>query len=426
MGFAGLACTFMPRADASTVDNRHLQIVPAKSRGQVAGECVREYIQMTLRSILIVLVLRAGSNCSQPTADAQGVGSRFGSEKRTYVDSVTGIEITMLTTSPAKDNKIYQTHPNWTCDGRHVVFTSDRTGSNQYFALSVETGSIVQLTDDNGPGNVCLSRIKNQMFYVSDRQIWDLDIETILGLGEDKRRKGFRRRVAELPSNARLSGSMSLDCTEKEIYLGVQYDQKSWRLLALDTGTGEFRKVIDSDFRVGHCQAHPSKSGLIMYCWETGGDSEQRMWIVRADGSNNEPFYKETYDEWVTHEVWWGSEKALFTIWPKNAEMLSKPHGVAYVTLRDRSLHILSQKKYWHVGASPDGKWAVADTFDGEIYLINGNTGRARLLTQGHRPGGASVHPHPSFSPDGLSILFCSERNGNWDLFLVRLNQQAF
>lgn len=163
-----------------------------------------------------------------------------------------------------------------------------------------------------------------------------------------------------------------------------------------------------------------------MYCWETGGDSEQRMWIVNADGRGNGPFYKETYDEWVTHEVWWGPKKALFTIWPKNKEMLKKPYGIAYIALQDRTLHILNQRKYWHVGGSPDGKWAVGDTFNGEIYLINGDTGKSKLLTQGHRPRGATVHPHPSFSPDGLSVLFCSEKNGNWDLFLVQLNQQMF
>ncbi|MCK4292617.1 MAG: PD40 domain-containing protein [Planctomycetes bacterium] len=29
----------------------------------------------------------------------------------------------------------------------------------------------------------------------------------------------------------------------------------------------------------------------------------------------------------------------------------------------------------------------------------------------------------PSFSPDDSSVLFCSERRGNWDLSLVRLGQ---
>ena len=204
-------------------------------------------------SAVLVLVIAINANCSQSSRDAYYVGRRFPSERMTYEDSVTGHEIFMLTTSPAKDNKIYQTHPNWTADGRHILFMSDRAGTSQYFALSVDTGAITQLTNDQSPGNVFLNR-----------------------------------------------------------------------------------------------------------------------------------------------------------------------------ALQDRSLNILSQKKYWHVGGSPEGNWAVGDTFDGELYLINGDTSEAKLLTQGHRPRDATVHPHPSFSPDGSSILFCSEKNGNWDLFLVQLKQQVF
>lgn len=355
------------------------------------------------------------------TASPNHVGKKFSSEKTSYKDAVTGLEITMLTTSPAKDDKIYQTHPNWTADGRYIVFMSDRSGTNQYFAVSVETGAIVPLTDDPQPGNACLSRTENRMYYLSDGKMWDADIDSILQCDTPKQPNTFRRKVADLPEKASLSGTISLDSNEKDIYLGVQFTANSWGLLALDTHTGKYSKIIDADFQIGHCQAHPATSGLIMYCWETGGDSPQRMWIVDAKGRGNGPFYKETYDEWVTHEVWWGPDKALFTIWPKNEEMLAKPYGVAYVCVEDRSLHILDQRKYWHVGGSPDGKWAVGDTFDGDLYLINGDAGQAKLLTQGHRPRGATVHPHPSFSPDGSSVLFCSEKNGNWDLFLVQI-----
>ena len=375
-------------------------------------------------SAVLVLVIAINASCSQSSQDTYYVGRRFSSEMMTYKDSVTGLEISMLTTSPAKDNKIYQTHPNWTADGRHIVFMSDRAGTSQYFALSIDTGAITQLTNDESPGNAFLNRAKPGMFYVSDNTIWDLDIDAILNLNDKKQNTRFRRKVADLPRKLKLSGTLSVGSNGKDIYLGVQYDEDSWGLLALNADTGRFRKIIDLNFRVGHCQAHPSMSGLITYCWETGGDSQQRMWIVRADGSNNGPFYKETYDEWVTHEVWWGPKKVLFTIWPKNEEMLKKPYGIAYITLQDRALNILSQKKYWHVGGSPDGNWAVGDTFDGELYLINGDTGEAKLLTQGHRPRGATVHPHPSFSPDGASILFCSEKNGNWDLLLVQLKQK--
>ena len=294
------------------------------------------------------------------------------------------------------------------------------TGSNQYFAASTKTGTITQLTDDNGPSNACLSHTKNRMFYASGRNIWELDIDIIMGLSRGGSKDGFRRKITQLPEGIQISGTITLDCNGKDIYLGVQHD-KSWGMLALDSEQGIFRKILDLDFRVGHCQAHPSISGLIMYCWETGGDSNQRMWIARADGSGNEPFYKETYDEWVTHEVWWGADKALFTIWPKNDEMLNKPYGIAYVNLQDRSLHILNQKKYWHVCGDPTGRWAVGDTFEGELYLVDIKTHHAKLLTQGHRPDGATVHPHPSFSPDGSHVLFCSQKEGNWDLCLICL-----
>jgi oligogalacturonide lyase len=372
---------------------------------------------------VLVLVITVNANCFAASQDSYYVGRRFPSERKTYRDTVTGHEISMLTTSPAKDNKIYQTHPNWTADGRHIVFTSDRTGTNQYFALSVDTGVIIQLTNDKGPGNAYVSRTKGSMFYISQSTIWELDINAVCDLKKNKQNSRFRRKVAGLPDKLAVSGTLSVDSNGRDIYLGVQYDEDSWGLVALNVESGQFRKIIDLGFRVGHCQAHPSIPGLIMYCWETGGDSQQRMWLVRADGSGNGPFYKETYDEWVTHEVWWGPDKTLFTIWPKNEQMLKKPHGIAYITLQNRSLNILSQNKYWHVGGSPDGKWAAGDNFNGEIYLISAGIGEAKLLTQGHRPRGTTVHPHPSFSPDGSSILFCSEKNGNWDLFLVQPKQ---
>ena len=58
---------------------------------------------------------------------------------------------------------------------------------------------------------------------------------------------------------------------------------------------------------------------------------------------------------------------------------------------------------FWHCNGSADGKWAVGDTFAGNIYLINVPTGEITLLTTGHKD--APDHPHPSFSPDSKRIL---------------------
>ena len=204
-------------------------------------------------SAAFVLVITISTNCYSTSQDTCYVGQTFPSERTTYKDAVTGYEITMLTTSPAKDNKIYQTHPNWTADGRHIVFMSDRTGTNQYFAFSVDAGEIVQLTNDEAPGNAFLSRTKGIMFYVSNRTIWKLNINAICSLKKKERSSRFRRKIADLPAKLSISGTLSVDSNEKDIYLGVQYNEDSWGLVALNTETGKFRKIIDSSFRVGHC-----------------------------------------------------------------------------------------------------------------------------------------------------------------------------
>lgn len=107
----------------------------------------------------------------------------------------------------------------------------------------------------------------------------------------ESRRKEFRSKVADLPESTRLIGTISVDSSGRNIYLAVQHAANSWDLLALDTRTGEYSKIIDTKFRAGLCQVHPSISGLIMYRWETGGDSEQRMWIVNANGQGSGLFY---------------------------------------------------------------------------------------------------------------------------------------
>src|SRR4051794_23299552 len=44
---------------------------------------------------------------------AEGVGARSASERSSFVDDKTGVTVTRLTSSSAKDDKIYQTHPSW-------------------------------------------------------------------------------------------------------------------------------------------------------------------------------------------------------------------------------------------------------------------------------------------------------------------------
>jgi oligogalacturonide lyase len=48
------------------------------------------------------------------------IGTRFPSEKKYITDPITGTKLTFLTTKLAGDSKIYQTHNQWTSDGRII------------------------------------------------------------------------------------------------------------------------------------------------------------------------------------------------------------------------------------------------------------------------------------------------------------------
>ena len=55
------------------------------------------------------------------------IGRRFPSERKVINDPKTGAELVFLTSkSGTGDSKIYQTHNQWTSDGRWVIFRSNR------------------------------------------------------------------------------------------------------------------------------------------------------------------------------------------------------------------------------------------------------------------------------------------------------------
>lgn len=407
---------------------------------------------------------------------ASNVGKRYPSEKFSFADRITGRTITVLTASEFSDAKPYQTHETWTSDGNWIIFRSNRGGNgSQIYVVNEITGDIVQLTDDKtvNSGSINLSRKEMKLFYLrggrtraeSDEnskpvQIVELNIGDLLQdamNAELKADNSYERIVSTLPQDMR-AGAMALDADESKLYIGISFPQpqvtrqtnaaaetnsrtsidnkntdpsesrddarKRFELAgkgksgirSIDIATGKIAKVIDIDIRLGHLQCNPWTAGEIIYCHETTGDAVQRIWSVRADGSNNRPIYNETPDEWITHETVCGKDEVMFLIMGHLPYLREKPTGIAVLNLRNGQMKLLGQIDenmnngqmggFWHCNGSPDGLWAVGDTFKGSIYSINRITGERKMLTTGHvmKPD----HTHPIFSADSKRILIQS------------------
>lgn len=337
-----------------------------------------------------------------------------------YVDDKTGATVLNLTPGDHADSITYQTHPMWVDGGRYFMFYSDRSGNgSRPHLLEVATGTVkpVPLNDYS---RSTLSWTTPHLYFINKDGIGAVDV--VGGFKGEEPARMFGK-VPEAFSS--LQGTISLDADQKSLYVGgIVGENDRSAIYAVDTETGAAREVTVFDFKVGHIQASPFEPGLIMFCHETGGDAPQRTWMVRADGSDFGPIYKETFDEWVTHEVWWSKDRVVFTIWPYDETHTLLPHGIASATLKDGprgKMELIAMYPAWHTHGSPDQQWVMGDDFDRNIWVVRMDHLERRLLTQGHNGAGFKTHPHGSFTPDSKAVVFNSSRDGGESILCALL-----
>jgi len=349
-----------------------------------------------------------------PSANGQ-IGTRFPSEKKVVTDPVTGTQLTFLTSKPAGDSKIYQTHNQWTADGNWVIFRSNRV-RGEAMAVNEKAGDIVQVSEGGYTGMLNVARKSMKLYFM-------------------------RNTPREPESNLRGGGPVQV----------IEVD------LAKLFADSESKFVIAVPFQIGHIQTNPWVPGEIVFCWETGGKAPQRTWTVMADGSGLRPLYPESEYEWVTHEAVISKDEVAIAIMghrkvgtgkasdtqgttekpadPKNpgqepgwgpSGTREKPTGLGIVNLRTREMTIAGQTPsgsgLWHVNGSSDGRWAVGDDFKRGIYLIDRHTHEMILLSAGHKET-ASDHPYPTFNADGTKIeiqsAMLSEDNKSMNICII-------
>ena len=411
--------------------------------------------------------------CSLACSTAQTqIGTRFPSERKVVTDPVTGAKLIFLTSTAAGDSKIYQTHNQWTSDGEWVVFRSHRV-EDEAMAANEKTGEIVQITEGGYRGGLNVAWKSMRLFFMRRveqedggraGEIVQVDLAKLFKdskQGNLKSASEYQKVCGVLPAGLGARGDMALDADEEWIWFRVGQEEARKHLpegtkmeedfgprnmgagpggiAGMNVKTGEIKHVVSVPFQVGHIQCNPWVTGQIVFCWETGGKSPQRTWIVNADGTGLRPLYPESPHEWVTHEVVITPTEVAIAIMAHRAipgvasqvpeptgvdganpgqepewgpsGTREKPTGLGIVNINTREMIIAAQTRegsgLWHVNGSPDGRFAVGDDFARNIYLIDRRTREMILLSAGHKTTAAD-HPHPSFSPDGTKILIQS------------------
>jgi oligogalacturonide lyase len=416
-------------------------------------------MSLSIPRVLLATLILAELACLPAAAQ---MGKRFPSEKKVVPDPVTGVPLTFLTSTPAGDSKIYPTHPQWTADGKWIIFRSRRV-PGQAMAVNEDSGDIVQVTETGYRGALCIAQKSMRLFFTrpvdhATRQpgppqgggggervaleVVAVDLAALFAdsaAGTLKPAAGYETVFGTIPLEIGGAGELALDANEDMVYFRMSAEAAAKLLPAgtaiekdfgprnmgegpagvakMDLKSGEVKPVAAVPFQVGHIQSNPWTPGEIVFCWETGGKSPQRTWTVKADGTGLRPLFPENEFDWVTHEAVTGPDEVAVAIlghrrvgiddeWGKAGTRL-RPTGLGIINLRTNEIFISGQTKtgsgLWHVHASADGRWATGDDFTRSLWLIDRRSNEMRLLSTGHKRT-AQDHVHPTFHPDGTRI----------------------
>ena len=182
-------------------------------------------MKTTLRTILLSA---ATTLCLSLSAQ---MGTRFPSERKVINDPKTGVELVFLTTkSGTGDSKIYQTHNQWTSDGRWVIFRSNRV-HGEAMAVNEETGDIVQVTEGGFTGMLCVARKSMNLYHMREQkdkngkhtgmEVVEVNLEKLFAdseAGRLKKKKDYERTCGIIPADMCSEGDMALDGSEEFVY----------------------------------------------------------------------------------------------------------------------------------------------------------------------------------------------------------------
>jgi oligogalacturonide lyase len=268
----------------------------------------------------LLLPTLAAQNTPAPTptvADALSGGA----QSNNWVDSATGHRVFQVT--PEKESEgLYFTQNDFTPDGKEMVYSvleSVHTGRYSMNVVNLTTLQSRQLVAppvdvfvvSRKSPNVYFTRPKETGLYVVG-----VDTGEVQKIGDLPERSVITTLNADETLLAGTSTDVvpplhpydkTLDPSKNRATLIDERlaDQVPMTLFTVNVQTGKVNPILHSTDWLNHPQFSPTDPTLLMYCHEGPWQKVDRIWTIRADGSDNKLIHQRTVnDEIAGHEVW--------------------------------------------------------------------------------------------------------------------------
>jgi oligogalacturonide lyase len=391
------------------------------------------------------------------------IGQTWNSEIRQLKDDKTGRTIQQLT-STGNNVHLYFTENSFDAHHPEIIFRSDRASGQDraphqeplynLFRLDLETGQIVQLTDEPvSVGGVTKTPDSRLVVYVTGQKVRQLDTVTgeISTVYEEM--GAFRLGAPSISANRRYIAfcrNETVEVPRGPNYTGFKdhyYLVKDGRVtLAYLDGTcpggAAWFDVFKDTHWLSHFQFSPDDPTIASFCHEGPWHLvTQRIWVLDFVSHQAWPCFRQGEQDSIGHEFWTQDGYLFFddrgpghdgTITSDRTQAVAADVAVKastmvpFVGLADRHGNLIKRidMPYYcnHYHANADNSVLVGDDVD-ELVLIDISGPEAKLeVLCGHGTSWhtQSSHCHPTWSWDGGQILYASDQGGRVNLYLVK------
>lgn len=335
-----------------------------------------------------------------------------------YAVATTGGKARQITTNKAYDNR-----PVWTPDGKRIVFKSTREGSPDIFICDANGGNVRRLTTHSGNETPLGFNTDGQLVFMANVQP---SREAIQGPFQsqtytiDIDREGARPKM-DLSVQMR---ALSYNANGEMLFEDKKGYEDPLRKHERSSGTsdiwlysnGQFKKLTDFN---GH-DLNP--------VWNA--DGKKFFYISEEDGTLN--VYSRTvdgdkkqltkFDKHPVRSLSAASNGTLAFSWDGELYTLregSEPQKVTVEIITDDYdsdiVKRLQRSGATSMSVSPSGD-EVAFVLRGDIYVTSVKYNTTKRITDT-----PAQERCVEFSPDGRSLVYDSERDGSWKLFISKI-----
>lgn len=378
------------------------------------------------------------------------------SERSTCTDPQTGASIIQWTKGPSKNQHLYFTSLSVTDDDRWLTFISDRNGHPNLYAIRRNTGVMRQLSwNANGllrgyvypsggrkglaKASPCLDARHNRLFYIRDDAVHVVNLDEV---------EATERCLGDLPEGwytafTHVSPDGALLCVPladprafaepmenqwvqlRRVPVIMRAGNMHTHILLVNTQTGMTRIAAKVPFWVTHVQFDPAGSGRIIFNqegqWpESGIPLPDRVWCLETDGSYH-PLAKETAGEWRSHENWSSDGSSIVYHGSREGRPFIAARKWDGTLIFEAGMEGIS---LYHATSCLDGQHLLIDKKDGLIAMANLGAKENRikdLCRHDTSMKDQDTHAHPIMTPDGQGVIFTSDRDGQCNVYELRL-----